>query len=279
MPNVILTARHTPDSQVLGRAAAELGRDVERLPSWLIPDHLKHLAEPVIYDEARFAWVVAAEFGVDLKEPPEDWLPRLPDAFRKRTGALTSLGKALGLAFTPFVKPPNDRCFPARVCVLPADLPTTFPDDLPVLASEVVTWEKESRCFALDSKVATSSVYLRDGAVKADNEFASEPAELAEATVFAEEALRGANQLSPTRRQHGIKGPACFTHPQLTRLPPCSLSALSAGIDTSSSTNDRTAGEGLAPRSPGQPGTVKRAVPPGPATSGLRRTASASPSL
>ena len=62
MPTLILSPRHTEDSQLLWRAAGRLGWGVERLVSWRIPDDLLAVPEP----ELPQAWA----------EPePQPWSP------------------------------------------------------------------------------------------------------------------------------------------------------------------------------------------------------------
>jgi hypothetical protein len=79
-----------------------------------------------------------------------------------------------------FVKPPNDKSFPARVYT-GAELPDGYDEDSPVLIAEVVTWEKEFRCFVLDRQPRILSVYLRDGELQRESGFAASETELAEA--------------------------------------------------------------------------------------------------
>ena len=70
------------------------------------------------------------------------------------------------------MKPPNDKSFPAGV-YLGSKLPSDYPYEMPVLVSEIVTWEKEFRCFILDRELRTYSLYSRYGARQRDAEFAS----------------------------------------------------------------------------------------------------------
>jgi len=63
MPTLILTPRHTEDSQALWRVAGRLGWGVERLQSWRVPDHLRTVPEPVLYLEALIGPTLAAQFG------------------------------------------------------------------------------------------------------------------------------------------------------------------------------------------------------------------------
>ena len=183
MPTLILTPRYTDDAQALWKAAAGLGWQVERLTSWRVPAALQGLAQPVLYGEALFGPTLAAGLGLDLLSPAEDWLVRLPFAYRKRAIALTTLGQARQLASPAFVKPPNDKSFPAAV-YHGAELPAEYEDDMPVLVSEVVTWEKEFRCFILDRSLRTYSVYSRNGELQRDAGFHSTPDEDAQMQDF-----------------------------------------------------------------------------------------------
>jgi hypothetical protein len=56
----------------------------------------------------------------------------------------------------------------------------------------LVEWEVEFRCFVLDRRVETFSVYLRDGAVAEGRGYASTDAEDAEMLGFAEALLADA---------------------------------------------------------------------------------------
>jgi ATP-grasp domain, R2K clade family 2 len=185
MPTLILTPRYTEDAQALWRAANRLGWDVERLRSWQVPDELKSIADPVLYLEGLFGQTLAAEFGLRLLEPPLDWLPNLPEEFRKRRVSLSTLGACRDLVEPAFVKPPNDKSFPARVYT-GAQLPIEYDNDTPVLVAEVVAWEKEFRCFILDRQIRAISVYLRNGELQRDRDFAVSAAELLEVESFVD---------------------------------------------------------------------------------------------
>lgn len=188
MPTLILTPRFTEDAQALWRAAIQLGWDVERLASWRVPNELRSVAEPVLYLEGLFGPTLAHAFGLNLPEPAVDWLPRLPDAYRKRYVSLSTLGSARGLTSPAFVKPPNEKSFPAAV-YSGSNLPDGYDDEMPVLVSEIVTWEKEFRCFVLDRTVRTLSVYLRGGEIQRPLGFAATEGELDEVRTFAQAVL------------------------------------------------------------------------------------------
>jgi hypothetical protein len=192
MPTLILTPRFTEDSQSLWKAAASMGWKVERLASWRIPEQFRQLPDPVLYCEALFGPTLAEQLGLKLIDPPEDWLVRLPMPHKLREISLTTLGQARQSTHAAFVKPPNDKSFPAGVYV-GADLPTEFPDDMPVLVSEVVTWEKEFRCFILDRALRTYSLYSRYGELQRDADFASAPDEDADVEAFINTLLADEN--------------------------------------------------------------------------------------
>jgi hypothetical protein len=190
-PTLILTPRHSGDSQLLWKGALALGWRVERLQTWRIPAHLSGVADPVLYVEALFGPTLADELGVRLLEPADDWLVRLPAEYRLRDIRLTTLGEARSSTAAAFVKPPGDKSFPARVYTGP-ELPDHLPGDMAVLVSEVVEWESEFRCFILNRELRTFSIYARHGELQEENDFACTDAEAAGLTAFVARLLADA---------------------------------------------------------------------------------------
>lgn len=188
MPTLILTPRYTEDSQALWRAANRLGWRVERLINWRLPDELKLVPEPVLYVEALMTEMIAEQLGLRLLDAPNDWLPNLPEEYRKRWVYLSTLGEARSMGKTAFIKPPNDKNFPARV-YQGEELPSDYPDEMPVLIAEIVEWEKEFRCFILNRSLKTFSVYLRDGQLQRENDFVHTEDEECEVREFIETLL------------------------------------------------------------------------------------------
>lgn len=188
MPTLILGPRQTEDSQRLWRVASRLGWRVERLATWRIPDDLLGVPDPVLYVEALFAPSLAAALGVCLVEPPEDWLPSLPGEYRGRSARLVAAGVARQNPAPMFVKPPNDKSFPAAVRTGP-EVPAFVADDEPVLVQEVVEWEKEFRCFVLGRELRTFSIYLRGGELQKDAGYESTEAEDEELRAFVGRVL------------------------------------------------------------------------------------------
>ena len=188
MPTLVLSARHSEDNQALWRAAIRAGWSVERIQGIRVPAEV-HTQDVVLYVESLFAPAIAQQLGVELLEAPEDWLVRLPDRYRQRAVRLTTLGEARRLTEPSFVKPPNDKSFPAQVYASGAALPLEFEDRLPVLVAEPVQFEAEYRCFVLDRQVRTSSPYLRGGRLAKLDEFDAPAEEWDAALAFAGDVL------------------------------------------------------------------------------------------
>lgn len=172
MPTLILSARYTEDARRLWLAAIQQGWDVERIIGWRIPTSLQAAVEPVLYMEALSAPIVAEALDLELLEPAVDWLPCLPDCYRLRSIRLTTLGDARISKGPSFLKPPNDKSFPAR-CYAQNELPEGFSEDMPILVSEVVSFTVEFRCFVLDRVVRTLSLYSRNGELVEESDFVS----------------------------------------------------------------------------------------------------------
>jgi hypothetical protein len=193
MPTLILPPRYTPDSIAVSQAAARAGWGVERLPSWRVPDHLKG-GEVVLYGEPLFAAVVADDLGVSLLEPSPGWLAGLPRELTRRPVRLATLAEARTLTRPTFVKPAQDKCFPARVYESGQELPgkDVLPGTTPVLTAGPVDWQVEFRCFSLDGEVVTLSPYWRDGrlAQAEDGSWGATENELLGAREFATAVLR-----------------------------------------------------------------------------------------
>lgn len=186
MTTLLLGFRHSEDNQALWRAATQRGWDVVRIQGLNIPEIQDDI---VIYVEALFAPTIAKLLGRKLLDIPENWMENLPYNLVQRTINLMTLGEARILEDEVFVKPPNDKSFPARVYGVGYQLPAEFDDDYPVLVSDVVKWETEFRCFCLDGKVKTLSPYLRNGVLARETDFKMTLDEYNDAKAFAEFVL------------------------------------------------------------------------------------------
>lgn len=168
MKTLVLSQRYTDDSNLLWRAAIDAGWEVARARGLRAPPVA---GEPVLYGETIFADAVAEELGVSVLGPPDAWLPSLPARFLQRRVALEALGEALASgAFPRFVKPPDDKLFPARVYRDADDLRSATPgfdEAAPVLTSDPARFIVEYRVFVAERAAAAASVYIRGGAIAA----------------------------------------------------------------------------------------------------------------
>ncbi len=165
---LVLSPRFSDDSNVLWRAALDLGIDVERARGMRLSSIPSNA---FLYGEPLFADAVAEPLGISLLQPTPEWLPSLSRQYLGRWVELTSTGDLFDrrAAWSPlFVKPPDDKLFAARVYDHLADLAAVthdLPGDTAVLVSSPVRFEVEYRAFVAARKVLALSVYVRDGAV------------------------------------------------------------------------------------------------------------------
>lgn len=193
MPTLILPPRYNCDTNAMAKAAVRAGWDTQRLMHWRVTPDLADRGELVLYGEPLFAAVVADQLNLALIEPPFSWLADLPQPYRLRDVQLTTLGQARALDHRAFIKPADDKCFRAGVYERGRDLPAheVLDEQIPVLVSEVVQWDAEFRCFALDRCVQTLSIYVRGGrvALAEDGSWPAEEWELRPAGDFAQSVL------------------------------------------------------------------------------------------
>jgi hypothetical protein len=200
MPTLVLSPRFTPDSIALWRAAIDAGWEVHRLAGWRPPEGLV-LEDPVFSDEPLLAILLADLWGVALIEPTLDWLAGLPSRYLRRRVRFLTLAEARRLPGPVFLKPADDKCFPARVYEGGAALPPLphLSPSTPALASEPVRFEVEYRTFVADRKLHTISPYVRGGDIArgSDGVWAALPGEEEEATAFLGELLADAGAAVP----------------------------------------------------------------------------------
>ncbi len=79
MPTLLLSQRHSSDSNVMWRAAVHAGWDVERIRGYTIDPALAG-RDPVLYGETLLADALTAPLELAFLEPTADWLPSLPIA-------------------------------------------------------------------------------------------------------------------------------------------------------------------------------------------------------
>ncbi|MFF4349939.1 ATP-grasp domain-containing protein [Streptomyces sp. NPDC001530] len=164
---LFLSPRVTATGHALADAARRRGIHVETLRDWRVPDEWRGTRGATLYAGPLFADAVAGELGLGLLEAPPDWLARLPYELTGRDIEFSTVAEARQLRRPAFVKPPNDKSFPARVYPDGSRLPgpDAVDDDTPVLVSDIVTFTVEYRLFLLDGEVRTGSRYFERGAL------------------------------------------------------------------------------------------------------------------
>ena len=190
MTTLILPPRHTGDAQRMWRAATARGWHVKRAMGWRV--------EPVngdvcVYGEALFVRAVCQQLGIEADEPPLDWLDTLEPVYLSREVRCGPLSTLLELPFPRFVKPADQKSFPARVWESADSLAAQAGarPDCPSIASDPVHFSAEYRCFVIGHEVLTLSVYSRDGELAGSDEsgYPSTEEELDAAREFATTVL------------------------------------------------------------------------------------------
>lgn len=191
MPTLLLSQRYSQDSNALWRAAVAAGWELCRVHGLRLPEGFA-ADEPVLYGETLLGDAVAAPLDLALLEPSADLLPRLPESYRRRAVRLLPLAAAQHEPGPCFIKPVDEKCFPARVYASGAALDVADLDpELPVLVAEPVRFSIEYRVFVRERQVATLSPYIREGEIARDaaGEWPAPPGEQDEAEAFARRLL------------------------------------------------------------------------------------------
>ncbi len=192
---LLMSWRKTEDNQLIWRAAIQRGWSVERVRGLRVPEIDGNRI--VLYVESLFAPTLARQLGLELIGTPESWLPALPEEYRRRDVRLTTLAEVPNLQCPLFVKPPNEKSFPAKVYDDVESLLTDYAPETAVLVASPVEWTAEFRCFCLDGRARTLSPYLRHGELCRSDGFAATHDEREEARDFAERVLRDARVQVP----------------------------------------------------------------------------------
>jgi hypothetical protein len=199
-PTLLLSPRFSEDSNALWRAAVAASWEVIRLHRFEVPEELREGGGArrtlAYYGETLLADAISEDLGLTLLEPSYDFLPSLPERFRKRTITLMQLGEARALSTRSFVKPVDEKTFPAKVYdPRSVDSARIFSDADLVLVSEPVTFELEVRAFLREGTVATFSAYLRNGEVArtAEGEWLLTPEEEEAARTFLQDLVGAAD--------------------------------------------------------------------------------------
>ena len=170
MTTLLLHPRFDDDSQLIWQAAVSRGWSVMRAgydlglgPDPTLRDDL------VLYGGAEWGASVAAQMGISLLSPPDDWLISAPFAVTKRTSVLFSFGSAAHVAerarFPLFAKSLRGESIESRVYHSPSDLPPGT-DGVEMIVQSPVVWMREYRTFVLDGEVRALSQYADHGELR-----------------------------------------------------------------------------------------------------------------
>ncbi len=184
MPTLLLTPRQTEDAQELWRGSTRLGWNVHRVHGWKVPEvDVRNVA---VYGEPLLVTHIAQTLGLELLGPTIDWLPSIPERWRKRTVLLATMKEARDRTEPQFIKSAAGKEFDARVYASGKDLPRgqMIGDSLLVLIQEIVQWDVEYRCFVSERSVKAASSYWRHGKESRDENGTWSGSELSEAIEF-----------------------------------------------------------------------------------------------
>jgi len=186
MTHLILSPRHTPDSNTLWKTALDQGWKINRLYKYRIDDHIAD-SNAKIYGENLFVEIIAQQLDIALLSTPPLWLSDLPKPLLKREVALMQLKDCRQFDTPKFIKPASGKLFDATIYNTGADLPSSDSqdDETLVLVSEPVIWEKEFRCFIRDRQLMTLSAYSLSGNLNLQ----ATSQELTEAKAFCQTLL------------------------------------------------------------------------------------------
>lgn len=186
MKTLILSPRHTPDSNILWKTALNNRWKIARLYKYRVPEHITS-SSAKIYGENLFAEIVAEQLDIALLGTPPSWLADLPDIYLKRHVEFRLLKECRDFTTPQFIKPASGKLFDAKVYRAGDELPSTDSqdDETPVLVSKPVIWTIEFRCFIVNRTLATLSIYSRDGELNFD----ASTEDIADATLFCQSIL------------------------------------------------------------------------------------------
>lgn len=169
-PKLILSPRYTDDGNVIAKCALKEDFEVIRPSSYHIDNSSNQIncCNTVIYAGSLFAEYAAQQLGIKLRAPSYSFLPSLSPELLKRGVSLVPLGdlqEKPNIFKDLFIKPVDEKTFPAKVYSEASDIPGLEYLDTNSLAlvSDVVEWSSEIRLFVLDGKPVTGSFYSVSG--------------------------------------------------------------------------------------------------------------------
>lgn len=158
---LLLAASHDSDFDALDAAWQAAGGIVRRLQRFWEPPPLDP-ERVAVYGAQTFCLVLRQRLGLQLVEPPSDYLADLAPRWTRRQVDLLSLGDALRLEFPRFVKPAMSKFFTPGVYATADDLRAEcdhLPEDTMTLVADVVAFRSEVRVFSHGGQVLDLAAY------------------------------------------------------------------------------------------------------------------------
>lgn len=119
-----------------------------------------------VYGNNMFCLILAEKLGLELISPEDDFLIKISKNWTKRRINIMTLSEARNVIFPAFIKSVVPKIFKAEVYdnlrVLEAEC-TQLELTTPVYVSEIVDITAEVRCFILNGKAMTLSMYEGSG--------------------------------------------------------------------------------------------------------------------
>lgn len=171
MPSLVCSSRYTVDSQILRKAAQQLGWETLRLDGSRIPDWFEPPDNKVaFFYTAPHVFDIAKQLDRTLLGCNPDWAVNLPRELLRRDLRQTTLADALNTIENHFVKHSVSKAFPAAVYNPQslADATSSIHPDSLVHVGEPVRWTHEYRCFVANRSVMAVSPYVYDGLTVTD---------------------------------------------------------------------------------------------------------------
>lgn len=156
---LITTPNIKPETRSLINTAEALGWTVYS-DSWRVPDYIKGKGWiGTVYGEWLFCETIAEQMNWKLIRNPLNWLADLPEEYVNRKIVFTNLGEAKLLETEKFIKPADDKVFPAKIYASGKELSQLANDITPVLISDVMRFTSEYRCVVKNREVISCSCY------------------------------------------------------------------------------------------------------------------------
>ena len=155
MGTLLLHPRYDPDSQILWQAAVAKGWRVVRSQSYSAEGKIDALYGGYMWGES-----VAAQLGLPLMVPDDDWLTTVPYALSKRVTIKSVVSQVVN--FPVFAKSLRGKTIASRVYHSSDDFPPGSRDEA-ILVQPVRDMAFEYRAFVLDGAILAASCYAKDG--------------------------------------------------------------------------------------------------------------------